>query len=57
MIVVSNRLQVAKGREKEFEERFEGRGAPSREHAGLRSLGDSTADQRRLLHRADALAG
>ncbi|HLN84791.1 MAG TPA: antibiotic biosynthesis monooxygenase, partial [Candidatus Binatia bacterium] len=25
MIVVSNRLQVAKGREKEFEERFEGR--------------------------------
>ena len=25
MIVVSNRLQVAKGHEKEFEERFEGR--------------------------------
>jgi len=25
MIVVSNRLQVAKGREKDFEERFEGR--------------------------------
>src|ERR1043165_9033448 len=25
MIVVSNRLQVAKGREKEFEERFQGR--------------------------------